>query len=145
MLIYQLWATPRDTLCVMTRVCTIVVRLAFQDKRSRLCLVVYRQHIHTHGRDPYQGETEYVYITGTGGASWNTVMAIMAGRQSQSLTFLQKDVQGGPKKCITFTNKNFKHFVLKNYFSVGRRNLTAWSTHEYSKLSNFDTLQISSF
>ena len=50
-------------------------------------------------------------------------------------------VQGGPKKCITFTNKNFKHFVFKNYYSVGRRNLTAWSTHEYSLLSNFDTLQ----
>ena len=49
------------------------------------------------------------------------------------------------KKCITFTNKNFKHFVFKNYYSVGRRNLTAWSTHEYSLLSNFDTLQISSF
>ena len=49
------------------------------------------------------------------------------------------------KKFITFTNKNFKHFVFKNYYSVGRQSLTAWSTHEYSLLSNFDTLQISSF
>ena len=38
-----------------------------------------------------------------------------------------------------------KHFVFRNYYSVGRRNLSTWSTHEYFLLTNFDVQQNSSF
>ena len=48
---------------------------------------------------------------------------------------LRQNYRVDQKKCITFTNKNFRHFVFRNYLSVRCRNLTARSTNEYSKLA----------
>jgi len=59
----------------------------------------------------------------------DSAMLILVEKAFPAPYFVTLKIQGDPEKVPTLYEQNF---VFRNYLTVGRRNLTARSTHEYS-------------